>query len=146
MLERKLQHCKHEYHDNALRFLTSVILSQQLLSFPEPSNLQSSSTFHGLTLHGAVWNEQTGCLESPSDPTLDQEYYVYMEPQKQLNVSDSVASLDLPVCVELTDGPVESSSSVLFSAPMRISKDLKACVVHRQGKAFNVYLYCTLPL
>ena len=123
--------------------LNSLILSQQLLPFPEPSNLQSSTTFRGLALHGAVWNEQTGCLESPSDPTFDQEYYVCMEPKKQLNVSDSVASLDLPVCVELID---ESSSSVLFSAPMRMSEDLKACIVHHQGQTVNVYLYCTLPL
>ena len=142
MLERKL----NTVNMNTLRFLTSPILSQQLLSFPEPSNLQSSTTFHGLALHGAVWNEQTGCLESPSDPTLDQEYYVCMEPKKQLNVSDSVASLDLPVCVQLTDGPVESSSSVLFSTPMRILEDLKACIVHHQGQTVNVYLYCTLPL
>lgn len=126
--------------------LSSRILSQQLLSVPEPSNLQSSTTFHGLALHGAVWNEQTSCLESPSDPSLDQEYYyVCMEPQKQLNVSDSFASLDLPVYVEWTDGPVRSCSTVLFSAPMRISEDLKAHVIH-PGRTVNIYLYCTPPL
>ena len=126
--------------------LSSRILSQQLLSVPEPSNLQSSTTFHGLALHGAVWNEQTNCLESPSDPSLDQEYYyVCMEPQKQLNVSDSFASLDLPVYVDWTDGPVRSCSTVLFSAPMRISEDLKAHVIH-PGRTVNIYLYCTPPL
>ena len=126
--------------------LSSRILSQQLLSVPEPSNLQSSITFHGLALHGAVWNEQTSCLESPSDPSLDQEYYyVCMEPQKQLNVSDSFASLDLPVYVDWTDGPVRSCSTVLFSAPMRISEDLKAHVIH-PGRTVNIYLYCTPPL
>jgi len=126
--------------------LSSRILSQQLLSVPEPSNLQSSTTFHGLALHGAVWNEQTSCLESPSDPSLDQEYYyVCMEPQKQLNVSDSFASLDLPVYVDWTDGPVRSCSTVLFSAPMRISEDLKAHVIH-PGRTVNIYLYCTPPL
>ena len=126
--------------------LSSRILSQQLLSVPEPSNLQSSTTFHGLALHGAVWNEQTSCLESPSDPSLDQEYYyICMEPQKQLNVSDSFASLDLPVYVDWTDGPVRSCSTVLFSAPMRISEDLKAHVIH-PGRTVNIYLYCTPPL
>ena len=126
--------------------LSSRILSQQLLSVPEPSNLQSSTTFHGLALHGAVWNEQTSCLEPPSDPSLDQEYYyVCMEPQKQLNVSDSFASLDLPVYVDWTDGPVRSCSTVLFSAPMRISEDLKAHVIH-PGRTVNIYLYCTPPL
>lgn len=126
--------------------LSSLVLSQQLLSFPEPSNLQSSTTFHGLALHGAVWNEQTSSLEPPSDSSLDQEYYyVCMEPQKQLNVSDSFASLDLPVYVGLTDGPVRSCSTVLFSAPVRISEDFKAHIIH-PGQTVNVYLYCTLPL
>ena len=133
--------------------LTRVI-SQQLVSFPEPTDPQSSATFHGLSLHGAVWNRQTCCLEplpahaagAVLSPSLNQEYYVCVVPvgREQLNKKDlSWNIICCPVFVASAEASEENVSSLHFSFPMRLSKDLEACTTPLEGQS-DIYFLCTL--
>jgi len=132
--------------------LTRVI-SQQLVSFPEPTDSQSSATFHGLSLHGAVWNRQTCCLKplpvhaaGAVSPSLNQEYYVCVASvgREQLNKKDLHWNIiRCPVFVASAEASEENVSSLHFSFPMRLSKDLEVCTTPLEGQS-DIYFLCTL--